>query len=259
MAAGMSLVESLLGHPATRGLDLDDPATTAIRRDVVRSKPFLTAVYDEWYGMMIARVPDVAGALLELGAGGGFLQDRLADVITSDVFPVPGIDRVVDAQDMPFEDASLRAILMTNVFHHIPDVARFLSEAERTLVPGGRIVMVEPWNTGWSRFVHRHLHAEPMLPDVAKWEFPVSGPLSGANAALPWVVTTRDRERLESEWRLRVVETKPFMPFRYLASGGVSLRSLQPLWSFKAWKLAERGCVGSRMAVFALIVVERVR
>lgn len=161
-------------------------------------------------------------------------------------------------QEMPFDDASLRAILMTNVFHHIPNVARFLTEAERTLVPGGRIIMIEPWNTGWSRFVHRHFHAEPMLPDASEWEFPSSGPLSSANAALPWIVASRDRKRLESEWRLRVVEVLPFMPFRYLASGGVSLRSLQPMWTFNLWKAAERGRVGRRMAVFALIVVGRV-
>jgi hypothetical protein len=119
--------------------------------------------------------------------------------------------------------------------------------------------MVEPWNTGWSRFVHRHLHVEPMWPEAAEWEFPGSGPLSGANAALPWIVTSRDRARLESDWRLRVSEIRPFMPFRYLASGGVSLRSLQPMWTFNIWRAAERGWVGRRMAVFALIVIEHVR
>jgi SAM-dependent methyltransferase len=254
----MSLVERLLGHPATRGLDIDDPATTSVRREIVRSKPFLTAVYDEWYDLMVSRIPDLAGSLLELGAGGGFLKERLPEVITTEVFPVPGVDRVVDARDLPFEDASLRGILMTNVFHHVPNAAKFLTEAERTLVTGGRIIMIEPWNTGWSRFVHRHLHVEAMSPDASDWEFPAAGPLSGANAALAWIVTARDRQRLESEWRLRVLETRPLMPFRYLASGGVSLRSLQPMWTFKAWKALERGWVGRRMAVFALIVVERV-
>jgi hypothetical protein len=27
---------------------LDDPATTALRRQIIASKPFLTAIYDEW-------------------------------------------------------------------------------------------------------------------------------------------------------------------------------------------------------------------
>ena len=67
------------------------------------------------------------------------MKDLLPDVITSDLFEVPSVDRVVDAMHMPFDDQTLKAILMTNVFHHIPDVARFISEASRTLRPGGRI------------------------------------------------------------------------------------------------------------------------
>ena len=253
------VLERLLGHPETRGLDLDSPETTAIRRKIVRSKPFLKAVYEEWYGLLMSRIPLGGGDLLELGAGGGFLDELLPGLITSDVFPVPGVDRVVDAQQIAFDDQSLRAILMTNVFHHIPDVSRFLSEAQRTLRPGGRVIMIEPWNTGWSRFVHRSFHHEPMLPDVKDWEFPASGPLSGANAALPWIVVERDRKRLETDWpQLRVVETSPFMPFRYLVSGGVSMRSLQPRWAFGAWKRLESGRIAKSMAVFALIVIERV-
>jgi SAM-dependent methyltransferase len=168
---------------------------------------------------------------------------------------------VIDARALPFEDASLRAIVMTNVFHHIPEVELFVSEAQRVLKPGGRIVMVEPWNTKWSRLVHEKWHNEPMLPDADTWGFPETGPLSGANAALPWIVTERDRNRLETEWpRLRVSERSPFMALRYLASGGVSLRSLQPGWAYGAWKALEKGLrIERRMAVFALLNIERVR
>jgi len=253
------LLERILGHPATRGLDLDSPEVTALRREIVKSKPFLKTIYEEWYSLMIDRIPSGGGEVLELGAGGGFLKDLLPDVITSDLFEVPGVDRVVDALQMPFDDQVLKAILMTNVFHHIPDVARFISEAERTLRPGGRIVMIEPWNTPWSRLVHRRFHNEPMLPDVEEWAFPTTGPLSGANAALAWVVVDRDQERLETQWpNLTVTEIRPFMPFRYLVSGGVSLRSLQPGWAYPFWKaIDESSLVNPRMAVFALIILER--
>jgi hypothetical protein len=83
--------------------------------------------------------------------------------------------------------------------------------------------------------------------------------VSGANAALPWIVFDRDRARLESEWPdLRLLEVVPFMAWRYLASGGVSMRSLQPGWSYRGWRRLERMLgVERRMAVFALIVVER--
>ena len=143
------------------------------------------------------------GPILELGSGAGFLNESIPGLITSDVFAVSGVDRVVDARSLPFEDSSLRAIVMTNVFHHIPEVEQFLSESQRTLVTGGRIVMVEPWNTKWSRYVHERWHNEPMIPDAETWGFPMTGPLSGANAALPWIVVHRDRS--ENRGRLAVL------------------------------------------------------
>ena len=190
-----------------------------------------------------------------------YVPPRFEDVITSDVFPVPGVDRVIDARDLPFEDERLKAIVMTNVFHHIPDVAPFLTEAQRALRPGGRIVMVEPWNTGWSKFLHESFHNEPMVVDAPDWAFPDSGPLSAANAALAWVVCERDRAVLNRDWpHLQVTRVEPFMPFRYVLSGGVSLRSLQPGWMYPFWNWADNlPFLKHRMAVFALIVIERNR
>ena len=254
------MLTRLLAHPATKGLDLDAPETTALRREVVLSKPFLKAVYEEWYGLIVERLPDLNGPVLELGAGGGFLGSHVPGLVTSDVFPIPGVERVIDARDLPFDDKSLKAIVMTNVLHHIPDVEQFFTEAQRTLQPGGKIVMIEPWNTPWSRYVHEKWHNEPFRPESETWSFPESGPLSGANAALPWIVFERDRKQFESEWgQLRVTESTPFMALRYLASGGVSMRSLQPGWSYGAWKRLEKLLgVEQRMAVFALLVVDRV-
>jgi SAM-dependent methyltransferase len=251
----------LLSHPATRGLDLDAPETTELRRQIIRGKPFLEAVYQEWYDLITDRLPDIQGSVLELGSGAGFLNEQIPDLITSDVFPVSGVDRVIDARTLPFEDASLRAIVMTNVFHHIPEVELFVSEAQRALKPGGRIVMIEPWNTKWSRLVHQKWHNEPMLPDAVTWRFPETGPLSGANAALAWIVVERDRSRLEKDWpQLHVVEATPLMALRYLASGGVSLRSLQPRWAYGAWKAMEKALrIEKPMAVFAVVVIERIK
>ena len=49
------------------------------------------------------------------------------------------------------------------------------------------------------------------------------------------------------------------MPFRYLASGGGSLRSLSPGWSYGLWRGVEGllAPLASQLAMFALIVVER--
>ncbi|MGB7861263.1 MAG: methyltransferase domain-containing protein [Acidimicrobiia bacterium] len=252
-------IPRFLEHPLTRGADLDSPETTNLRRKIIESKPFLRRVYEDWYRGIVRRIPDGNQPILELGSGGGFFGEFFPTALTSEIFPVEGVDRVVDARSLPFEDESLRAIVMTNVFHHIPDVAAFLSEAQRTLRPGGRIIMVEPWNTAWSRFVHGRFHDEPMLPDAQEWAFPDSGPLSGANAALAWIVVERDRNRFESEWHLlKVSESEPLMPIRYVVSGGVSLRSLQPGWMYPFWRATDEiGCLRRKCSVFAMIVIER--
>ena len=56
---------------------------------------------------------------------------------------------------------------------------------------------------------------------------------TGANAALPWILFKRDLSKCDSEfpaWNIRRVQ--PMMLFRYLGSGGVTMRSLMPGWSF---------------------------
>jgi len=49
------------------------------------------------------------------------------------------------------------------------------------------------------------------------------------------------------------------MPFRYLLSGGVSLRSLTPVWSFGFWQEIEEGQKPwmGKLAMFAKIVLQR--
>jgi SAM-dependent methyltransferase len=233
-----------LAHPKTRGLDLDDPATTDRRREIVKSKGLLKRIYDQWYAMIVAGLAEgdriLDGPILELGSGGGFLNESIDGLITSEVFHCKHVNLAADALALPFAPASLRAIVMIDVLHHIPNVRLFLGEAERCLSEGGTIVMIEPWLSRWSKLVYTRLHHEPFLPDAPEWSFPSSGPLSGSNGALPWIVFERDRTVFEREFpRLEIKSLKPIMPIQYLVSGGVSMRSLAPGWSCSIWKALE--------------------
>ena len=89
---------------------------------------------------------------------------------------------------------------MTNVLHHLPNPADFLAESLRCVRQGGVIAMIEPWVRSWSRLVYRLLHYESFQLDARDWGFPGSGPLSGANGALPWIILQRDRARFEREF-----------------------------------------------------------
>src|SRR5437867_7556035 len=175
----MNLCARWLGHPLTRGLDLDDPRTTELRLRIIREKSFLRQIYTEWYTSIASALPMGQGPVLELGSGGGFLGDVIPDLITSDVVSCQGIRMAMNAAQFPFCTRSLRAIVMTNVLHHLPEPRRFFAEAASCVMPGGVIVMVEPWMTRWSRWVYTRLHHEPCEPTAPVWEFRSSGPLSG--------------------------------------------------------------------------------
>lgn len=249
-----------LQHPLTRGLDLDDPRTTELRRRVLAGKPFLRRIYEEWYAGLAAELPPGAGAVLELGSGAGFMADWIPGLVRSEVFPARNADVLLDGTALPFAAGSLRAIAMTNVLHHVPRPAAFFTEAGRAVRAGGVVAMVEPWVTPWSAVVYRRLHHEPFDEAAADWDLPAGGPLSGANGALPWILFVRDRSRFDRalpQWSVRSI--RPLMPLRYLLSGGLSFRLSMPGWTFPAWKLLEKaaGPAMWQLAMFAQIVLER--
>lgn len=250
----------MLEHPLTQGLSVDDPRTTEARREIIQQKGFLRQIYVEWYRSVAAALPDGEGQVLELGSGAGFLDESIPGLITSEILHCAGVRVVLDAQQMPFADGTLRAIVMTDVLHHLPRVREFFSEAARCVRPGGSIIMVEPWVTPWSRLVYRYLHPEPIVTDTPSWEFPSTGPLSGANSALPWILFSRDRRQFEAEfpaWRIQSITLK--MPFRYLLSGGLTRLSLMPSASFPVWRRLEADLepLMGQLAMFAHIVLER--
>lgn len=260
MRSPAAFLRRLLAHPLTAGLQLDDPSTTELRKQIILAKPFLRDIYNEWYRLLTRELPPGEGAVLELGSGGGYCAQFIPGLITSERFPCSGVRIVADAQALPFAEHSLRAVVMTNVMHHLPDVRRFFRDASRVLRPGGKILMIEPWRTPWSSCVYKYLHHETFDPDASEWSYASTGPLSGANIALPWIVFARDRGKFESAFpELSIDRICPFLPFRYLISGGVGMRSLMPAFTRGAWARLERMLESQmpRLGMFACILVRR--
>ena len=254
------VIKRWLPYPLTKGLDLDDPRLTELRTRVIREKVFLNRIYREWYHLISKNLPPVPGPILELGSGAGFLGEYIPGVITSEVFHCSSVRMVMDGRYLPFEQKSLRAIVMTDVFHHIPEARSFFTEAERCLQTGGAVIMIEPWATTWSRMIYNNIHHEPFITSATQWEFPSAGPLSSANGALPWIVFHRDRAQFEKEFPGFSIEiVRPFMPIRYLVSGGFAWRSFTPGWSFPFWTMIEKVLqpLMRHLAMFALIKVVR--
>jgi SAM-dependent methyltransferase len=247
--------------PAASPGMIDLPAVTLHRKSLLSRKPFLQAVYREWYRMASDAVPSgLPGKIVELGSGAGFFKEALPDILTSDFLFLPVLDLVAQGEALPFASGALKSLVLIDVFHHIPRPRLFLSEAARCLPKRGTIVMIEPWRTAWSQFIYRRFHHEPFDPDARTWEFSSTGPLSGANGALPWIVFERDRAMFEREFPgLRVASIRLHTPLVYLLSGGFSRPAIVPAYSFRFWRRLEEA-IGPRMrswAMFARIVIVR--
>jgi len=251
----MELIK-FISHPKTRGIHIDDPALTLLRREIIREKAFLKKLYEEWYTKIMNLLDDKKN-VLELGSGGGFMADFIPELITSEVIATKDVEMVVNACQMPFDENQLSAIVMTDVFHHIPDVESFFKEATRVIRNKGKIIMIEPWRSPWSELIYSNLHSEPF--EIREgWRLATNiGPLSSANGALPWIVFERDRDKLTSNYpEIKILSIDLMMPFSYLLSGGVSMKSFVPGFLYKFIRLIENQLNQKRWAMFALIEIE---
>jgi SAM-dependent methyltransferase len=233
---------SFIVHPLIAGEKTGTPEWFIAQREMIRSKPAVRRCYNLWYAKLISDIQSVAqdGLVVELGSGSSYIKELMPDVITSDVVPGP-VDLVVDGRHLPFANNSVKALLLTHVFHHIPDVRRFLREAERVLVPGGVISMIDCAHTPLSRFFFGKIHPEPYNHMDSNWDFQEGAHMMDSNQALTWIVFHRDLETFRREFPGLVYEGFEYLPwFGYLLSGGVNLRSLVPPFAARAVEALDR-------------------
>lgn len=220
-----------LVDPRLKKLKIGTASRFAVQRELIRERPCVKRCYDLWYRLMLedlSTTPDDSLGILEIGSGASYIKELNSAIITSDV--VPGlVDMVIDARKLPFADNSLRAIFLTHVFHHLPDVEAFLFEAERVLAPGGIISMVDETATPFARLFFDLVHPEPFDASSESWSYDSTGSEFDANQALAWIVFQRDRTRFERMFPRFRIERMQYLPWlSYLLSGGVNLPSLIP-------------------------------
>jgi SAM-dependent methyltransferase len=251
----------LLEYPEVSDVPLDSPEMTILRRNLVKKNRAAHLSFERWYielAALAATAPE--GQRLELGSGGGFMEEFIPGLVKTDVVSLPFIDSVCRAEQLPFQTGSIGALLMVNVLHHIPDVDVFFREAQRVVKPGGLIAMIEPYVSTFSRFVYTRLHHEPFEPEMTDWYLPEQGRLSGGNDALPWIVLVRDSDRFSIAYPgLTIEHVRPHSFLTHMLSGGVTTRSLLPVPVLKALYLGELGLTPAmrRLALFATYLIRR--
>ncbi|MGB8639959.1 MAG: methyltransferase domain-containing protein, partial [Pseudolabrys sp.] len=94
----------------------------------------------------------------DLGCGSGMFTELLRlqgfQSVGLDISPksielgrrkFPGLELIEgDAENLPFEDASLDGVLLSGLVHHFPDPRRLAGEVRRVLRSGGRFVAFDP-------------------------------------------------------------------------------------------------------------------
>ncbi len=252
--------------------DLDDPGTTVLHGKILQRKTFLKKLYADFYSQFGEAVKQPASpdsrasrggldnkVLVELGSGGGFIKEIIPNAITSDILNVDGIDKVFSATNMPFEYECVDAFFMFDVLHHIVEPRKFFTEADRCLRPGGKVVMIEPGNTPWARFVYKNFHHERF--DVhGDWQVEKGGPLTQANGAMPWIIFVRDRKIFEREYPcFEIVSLRNHTPMRYLLSGGFTLRQLAPGFLYPVVKAIEYllAPANNQLGMFMTVILEK--
>ena len=223
----------MIGEKELNGLKPGTPEFFKAQSLIIKKKYLLRKAFENFYtkfksDLSYSRYDNRNHKILELGSGGGFIKEFLPNVITSDIYEEIA-DMQIDAQTLPFKEGELKGILMTSVFHHIPNVELFFSEVNRTLCSGGICAIVEPCNTFFSKFFYTLFHHEPFNPASKGWIFDQTDPMSDTNQALSWIVFERDIELFKKKFPDLVLEKKEYLSsLGYILSGGVGYRSIIP-------------------------------
>ena len=158
------------GRPAPEGFDERDVsylrdiqyATTANLDARVALHEQFSSAEREWFVWLVDQVPWSGVAdVLEVGCGTGLLWTRVPRSIgeglsvtltdlsetmvrtavtraTTSVAVVDGF--IVDASDLPFDDASFNLVIANHMLYHVLDPRHVLGEIARVLRPGGTVV-----------------------------------------------------------------------------------------------------------------------
>src|SRR5258708_14108352 len=127
-------------EPKLRGMDLVRPS--------LRDSTYLDCRRRaEIIAEEAAKLPPVKN-LLDVGGEGKpyacFFGGRVANHYVLDVAPADSVDIVGDARIMPFADASMDVVLITQVLEHIPEPIAVIGEIRRVLKPGGTLLLSVP-------------------------------------------------------------------------------------------------------------------
>lgn len=228
-------IRTWLQEPRLIGVDPDSEEMLSIHSKVLYEKPMMREVFSEFYDVCIGLdkkyFSDSKAKRVEIGAGVSFFKKKYPEIISTDIKKAENLDMVVDAQNMPFENNSIRAIYGINCFHHFPNPDLFFNELDRVLEKGCGCILIDPYyGTIAKRFYKKIFDTETFDMTQKEWVNESLGFMNGANQALSYIVFKRDKEKFEKRYPdLEIVIQKPLNNYmRYILSGGLNFRQILP-------------------------------
>lgn len=223
-----------LKYPNVRNLSYDDTIIMRHMHHNIKNHGFVNKVYRDFYQRFVDAAENVqTGKWVELGSGYGFFKEFVKELtgnnlIRSDIQEHFNLDMKFSAEEIPFDNNSVSSFFMLGVLHHIKNCERMFKDIERTLKPGGRLIMIEPYNNKFASFMYRISHHEPFDPN-AGWNIPGDKAMACANLALPWIVFERDIKIFESKFpNLVIKQIELHNPFTFQVSGAGAYNTFLP-------------------------------
>lgn len=228
-------IRTYLQEPRLKGIDPDSDEMLKVHSQVLYEKQMMKEVFSEFYDTCVnldnKYFKNINAKRVEIGAGVSFFKKKYPEIIATDIKKAENLDMVVDAQNMPFENNSIRAIYGINCFHHFPNPNLFFKELERVLENGCGCILIDPYHGTIARWFYRKIFDQETFDiDQKEWINDSLGFMNGANQALSYIVFKRDLKKFEQLFpNLEIVIQKPLNNYlRYLLSGGLNFRQILP-------------------------------
>jgi SAM-dependent methyltransferase len=197
------------------------------------NKPSLRKAYGLFYSLIAKQVDyQLLGIKLEVGSGMGNIKKFIPDCITSDLFTNPWLDRVESIYGLNYPDGSVSNLILFDVWHHLEHPANALAEAMRVLVPGGRLIIMEPAMSLLGQMVYGRCHHEPVgfdIPlssEIADMSQPDANRYFAAQSSAHRVFKNWEVPELLDGWNIESI--KQITSFSYWGTGGFSGPQLYP-------------------------------
>lgn len=263
----LAIVIAFLKDVRKKEIIEDQTARVQVDFEIALEKPEFNLVVKDIQNLMIGTIENVkdngiskSDQYIELGAGVIPMSKLDSRIKSTDIVPTEHLNGVLDATNLEVEDESVSGLFLQNTFHHIPDPVAFFKETSRVLIPGGRLVILDPYFNKLSKFLYPRLFKTEDFDTNGSWDGANQHAMIGANQALSYIVFERDLHYFNSMFpNLSIVQKLPVhFGLRYILTGGLNFRKLAPSFMFEIIRKLERfPWLLHLFAIHWIIVIEK--